>query len=133
MNKCIFMGVGASSCFVGFFPRFGLVEKTTMDSARPHARLLFRIWVVRYEQWRPAAWNELPPRAVAVEAAEADPLSAGEAARFLEGFNGTMLSRRSRLWAIAVPVTVRYDGDLRVGQIVSRSSTELLDCGRVAG
>ena len=32
---------------------------------------------------------------------------------FLEGFNRTMLDRRARLWAVAVPVTLRYDGDLR--------------------
>ena len=51
-----------------------------------------------------------------------------EAARFIEGFNGTMLTRRCRLWAIAVPVTIRYEGDLRVGQTVCRSRVELLDC-----
>ena len=101
-----------------------------MNAARRESRLLFRIWVVRYDAWRPAAWNELPPRAVAVEAAEAAPLSAGEAARFLEGFNGTMLTRRGRLWAVAVPVTLRYDGDLRTGQTISRASTDLLDCRR---
>lgn len=96
-------------------------------------RLLFRIWVVRYDRWQPAAWNDLPPRAVAVEAAEATPFSAAEAARFLEGFNGTMLARPTRLWAVAVPVTIRYEGDLRAGQIVRRSSAELLDCRRLAG
>ncbi len=47
-----------------------------MNSRRRPPRLLFRIWVVRYEQWRPGTWDELPPRAVAVEAAEAAPLSA---------------------------------------------------------
>jgi len=101
-----------------------------MNSKRREPRLLFRIWVVRYEQWRPGAWDELPPRAVAVEAAEAAPLSAPEAARFIEGFNGTMLTRRCRLWAIAVPVTIRYEGDLRAGQTVCRASTELLECNR---
>ncbi|HEX4000633.1 MAG TPA: hypothetical protein VHX65_18945 [Pirellulales bacterium] len=104
-----------------------------MTATHRETRLLFRIWVVRCEQWRPAAWDELPPHAVAIEAAEATPLSAGEAARFLEGFNGTMLTRRSRLWAIAVPVTIRYEGDLRTGQTVGRANTELLDCRRCAG
>jgi hypothetical protein len=104
-----------------------------MNSKRRPPRLLFRIWVVRYEQWRPGAWDELPPRAIAVEAAEAAPLSAPEAARFIEGFNGTMLTRRCRLWAIAVPVTIRYEGDLRVGQTVYRSRVELLDCKNCGG
>jgi hypothetical protein len=96
-------------------------------------RLLYRIWVVRYDKWSPAAWNELPPRSVAVEAAEDAPLSEGEAARFLEGFNGTMLTRSSPLWAVAVPVTIRYEGDLRTGQVVSRFDNGLLDCRRRAG
>jgi len=104
-----------------------------MNSPRREPRLLFRIWVVRYEQWRPGAWDELPPRAVAVEAAEAAPLSAGEASRFIEGFNGTMLTRRCRLWAVAVPVTIRYESDLRTGQTVCRSTTDLLDCKCCAG
>jgi hypothetical protein len=107
-----------------------------MHPARPKPRLLFRIWVVRYERWRPGAWDELPPRAVAVEAAEAAPLSAGEAARFLEGFNGTMLARSAtadRLWAIAVPVTIRYEGDLHTGQTICRTSNALLDCKRCVG
>ena len=56
-----------------------------------------------------------------------------EAARFIEGFNGTMLTRRCRLWAVAVPVTIRYEGDLRTGQTVRRSSTELLGLRRAAG
>lgn len=101
--------------------------------ARREPRLLFRIWVVRYEQWRPGAWDELPPRAVAVEAAESAPLSANEAARFIEGFNGTMLLRRCQLWAVAVPVSIRYEGDLRAGQTVRRCSNDLLDCKGAIG
>jgi hypothetical protein len=104
-----------------------------MNAARRSVRLLYRIWVVRYEHWRPAAWSELPPKAVAVETAEDAPLSEGEAARFLEGFNGTMLTRRAQLWAVAVPVTLRYEGDLCAGQVVSRSKSGLLDCNRLAG
>ncbi len=104
-----------------------------MATSRREPRSLFRIWVVRYDRWRPAAWNDLPPQAVAIEAAEAAPLSAAEAARFLEGFNGTMLARPARLWAVAVPVTIRYERDLRAGQIVRRSNVELLDCKRLAG
>ena len=74
---------------------------------------LYRIWVVRCERWRPAAWTDLPPRSIAVELAEPQAMPADQTLPFLEGFNRTMLDRRARLWAVAVPVTLRYDGDLR--------------------
>lgn len=88
---------------------------------------LFRVWITRFEKWQPAAWDELPPRATAVEPADNSAMSAREAVRFLEGFNRTMLARLSPIWAVAVPVTIRYEGDLRVGAIVTRR-TRLLDC-----
>ncbi len=99
-----------------------------MSNARRGPRVLFRIWVVRVEPWRPGGWDDLPPRATAVEPAEQGSFSAPDAARFLEGFNGTMLSRSARLWAVAVPVSIRYEGDQCRGQIVSRTSVKLLDC-----
>jgi hypothetical protein len=91
---------------------------------------LFRVWITRYEKWQPSAWDELPPRATAVEPADASAMSAREAVRFLEGFNRTMLTRLLPIWAVAVPVTILYEGDLRIGAIVTRKTAKLLDCKR---
>jgi hypothetical protein len=101
-----------------------------MKSVRGRVWPLFRVWITRFEKWQPQAWNELPPRATAVEPADATAMSAREAIRFLEGFNRTMLARLLPIWAVAVPVTIRYEGDLRVGAIVTRRTTRLLDCNR---
>jgi hypothetical protein len=101
-----------------------------MQTPRGKLSPLFRVWITRYERWRPAAWDEVPPRATAVEPADSSAMSARDAVRFLEGFNRTMLARLVPIWAIAVPVTIHYEGDLRVGAIVTRKSSNLLDCRR---
>src|ERR1700682_6149817 len=101
-----------------------------MKSVRGRVWPLFRVWITRFEKWQPQAWNELPPRATAVELADASAMSAREAIRFLEGFNRTMLARLLPIWAVAVPVTIQYEGDLRVGAIVTRRMTRLLDCNK---
>jgi len=98
-----------------------------MKSVRGRVWPLFRVWITRFEKWQPTAWNELPPRATAVEPAEEAAMSAREAVRFLEGFNRTMLTRLLPIWAVAVPVTIHYEGDLRIGAIVTRRN-RLLDC-----
>lgn len=98
-----------------------------MKSVRGRMWPLFRVWITRFEKWQPTAWNELPPRATAVEPAEEAAMSAREAVRFLEGFNRTMLTRLLPIWAVAVPVTIHYEGDLRIGAIVTRRN-KLLDC-----
>jgi hypothetical protein len=79
----------------------------------------FRIWIAGYSDWRPTAWYDVPPRAIALELAEADPLSASQAQAFLEGFNGQMLLEEKRLWAVAVPIVVDYQGDARAGENVA--------------
>ncbi len=99
-----------------------------MPATRSKPCLLFRVWIVRYERWSPGSWEELPPRAIVVEPADAAAMPAREAIRFLEGFNRTMLGRSLSVWAVAVPVSIRYDGDLHIGAIIRRGSTKLLDC-----
>ena len=82
-------------------------------AARPE---LYRIWKVRCPvAWEPTTWDELPPSAWAVEPAEQGAFSAEDARSYLAGFNQAMLADRQRLWALAVPVRVAYEGDLRVG------------------
>jgi hypothetical protein len=80
---------------------------------------LYRIWIAGFENWRPTAWSDVPPRAIALEPAEADALSDAQARAFLEGFNGHMLREAKRLWAVAVPVVVGYQGDARASESVT--------------
>jgi hypothetical protein len=80
------------------------------------SRQLYRIWIASYTDWRPGTWHDVPSRAIALEPAEADLLSVGQAQAFLEGFNGQMLAGSKRLWAVAVPVVVGYEGDARRGE-----------------
>jgi hypothetical protein len=99
----------------------------------------YRIWIAGYDDWQPTDWHDVPPRAIALEPAEAFVLSAAQAQSFLEGFNGEMLHKKiadgqiadgqiadgqvlnaaKRLWAVAVPVMVRYEGDPHPGETVA--------------
>jgi hypothetical protein len=80
---------------------------------------LFRVWIATYADWRPARWNEAPPRATAVELVEDAAYSPAEAALFLEGFNSAMLEFDEPLWAVAVPVEICYLGDATAGAAVA--------------
>ena len=80
---------------------------------------LYRIWISRYQDWQPGDWREVPPGAIAIEPAQTVPLPAEEARAFLEGFNRAMLGTDRHLWAVAVPVAVRYEGDVHSGQAVA--------------
>ena len=92
-------------------------------------RQLYRIWIAGYDDWQPTAWHDVPPRAVTVEPAEASALSAAQAQSFLEGFNtemlhslvvhGQMVHGAKRLWAVALPVVVRWEGDVQAGETVA--------------
>lgn len=80
---------------------------------------LYRLWIASCSAWHPSHWNEVPSRATAVEPVEDGLYSADEAAMFLEGFNGSMLCDTSpEIWAVAVPVVIRYDGDARAGESI---------------
>lgn len=89
-----------------------------MDERRTRTPQMFRLWIATYTDWRPTRWNETPPQATALELVEDAVFSADEAALFLEGFNSSMLPYGQRIWAVAIPVTVRYDGDPQAGAIV---------------
>jgi hypothetical protein len=41
---------------------------------------------------------------------------------FLEGFNASMLGHEPKIWAVAVPVTIRYEGDAQVGTTIAGHS-----------
>jgi hypothetical protein len=76
----------------------------------------FRVWIARYARWQPAGYRQVPPAAVAVEPAEEGTMSVEEAATYVEAFNRAALGRSARLWAVALPVSVRYEGEPRPGQ-----------------
>lgn len=81
----------------------------------PSGRRLFRVWITTYEAWRPARWNEVPPDATALELFEDAAYSAQEAAQVVRGFNSAVLGQDRRIWAVAVPVVIRYEGDAHRG------------------
>lgn len=87
-----------------------------MVGTRRNLRQVYRLWISRYEGWAPNRWDDVPPEAVALEPAVEGVYSAAQAAAFVEGFNTEMLRDVQRRWAVAIPVTIRYDGDLTVGQ-----------------
>jgi hypothetical protein len=82
----------------------------------------YRVWIVRYrEGWRPSQWHDVPPDAVAVEPAERGVMSGRLARNYVEAFNRVAQAGARRLWAVALPVTIRYAGDPRPGQLLSAS------------
>jgi len=78
----------------------------------------FRVWIARYEHWQPGSCTDVPPAVVAIEPAERDTMSADEAATYVEAFNRAALGRSGSLWAVALPVTVRYEGEPRPGEMI---------------
>lgn len=72
-------------------------------------RILFQVWLVKYADWRPLRWSDVPPRASAVEPLETRLLSAKAAAQFVEGFNSELLTRPEGIWAVPVPMRVRLE------------------------
>ncbi len=77
-------------------------------------------WGDDLRQWRPMCWADRPPLATALEPVS-DAISAEDAQLFLEGFNSQMLRDERELWVVAVPVTLRYEGDLRPGDEIRNS------------
>ncbi len=86
-----------------------------METLTPSSSTRFRVWIATYDDWLPSAWNELPPLATACEPVENVLYTEAEAALFVEGFNRSMLAEPRQIWAVAVPVTLRYDGDAQPG------------------
>jgi hypothetical protein len=77
-----------------------------------------RVWIVRYGEAAPAGWHDIPPGAVAIEPAERNAMTASRAKRYVEAFNRAALDRGRKVWAVALPVTIRYDGDPQPGELL---------------
>ena len=78
----------------------------------------YRVWVVRYEGLPPADWHEAPAGAVAVEPAEEGTMTSRQAHRYVEAFNRAALAVGGKSWAVAIAVTIRYQGDPRPGGVL---------------
>lgn len=77
----------------------------------------YRVWIARCGSWQPVHWQDTPPEAVALCPAEPGVYSRRAATRYVEAFNRTVLRRgRAGVWAVAVPVTIVYQGDPRPGE-----------------
>lgn len=81
-------------------------------------RRRFRVWIVRYEEWQPEDLHCVPPCAVALEPAEQGTMSGRQAALYAEAFNRAALAASRRLWAVALPVELRYEGEPRAGEVL---------------
>lgn len=86
-----------------------------METLMPRGATRFRVWIATYDDWLPVAWNQVPPVAMACEPVESGLYTEAEAALFVEGFNRSMLAEPRQIWAVAVPITIRYDGDAQPG------------------
>jgi hypothetical protein len=89
-----------------------------METMKPLAAQRFRVWIVTFHDWQPLHWNESPPQATALEPADESLYTAEEAGVFVEGFNSCALGSGQSIWAVAVPVTIRYEGDASPGMPV---------------
>jgi hypothetical protein len=90
-------------------------QRRPADSGRFRATG-FRVWLVACGNCQPRRAHGIPPETTIIEPAEEGVLSAPHAARYVETFNRAAAAQRLRVRAIAVPVAVRYEGDLRAGQ-----------------
>ena len=75
---------------------------------------------VRYEGWRPGGLGDVPAGAVAIEPAERQTMTARQAQRYVEAFNRAVENSPRKIWAVALPVTIRYDGDPQPGELLVR-------------
>jgi hypothetical protein len=78
----------------------------------------YRLWITAYTDWHPVHWSDSPPLATALEAVDESLYTADEASLFVQGFNLAMLEKNDPIWAVAVAVTVRYEGDAQEGMPV---------------
>lgn len=77
----------------------------------------YRVWLARYSAGQPKSHEDAPLDTVALEPAERGTFSARGANRYVRAFNRAILRQTDcKIWAVAVPVAVRYEGDAQAGQ-----------------
>ena len=82
----------------------------------------YRVWIVRYQGWPPGAWHDIPTDATAVEPAERGAMTARRARRYVEAFNRAAQTGSQKIWAVAVPVALRYVGEPQPGEPLAASA-----------
>jgi hypothetical protein len=92
-----------------------------MGGREEAVKIRCRVWIVRYEGAAPSAWLDVPAGAVAIEPAEGRVMTARRARRYAEVFNRAALAGTQKVWAVALPMTIRYEGDARPGERLSPS------------
>jgi hypothetical protein len=85
----------------------------------------YRVWITAYENWQPTQFDAFPPAATALEPAEEGTMSADQAAAYVTAFNRAASTARTAStakqtarWAVALPVTIQYQGDAQAGQVI---------------
>jgi hypothetical protein len=86
-----------------------------------------RVWIVRYQGERPDRWGDVPAGAIAVEPAERRTMAARQAQRYVEAFNRAAQNGPRKVWAVALPVTIRYVGDPQPGEAVAGGGLACVD------
>ena len=76
----------------------------------------YRVWLCAFADWEPHDANDVPPSATAVEPAENGTMPADQAARYVQSFNRKMMAVGRGVWAVAIPVSIRYQGEPNPGQ-----------------
>jgi hypothetical protein len=89
-----------------------------MRNAKWASKNRYRVWIVRYEGPAPRHWLDVPPGAVAVEPAENRAMTARQARHYIESFNREVCKGVRKIWTVAVPVTIRYEGDPQPGRVI---------------
>ena len=84
----------------------------------------YRVWLIRYDDWRPRSWRAAPPRGLALGPADEQPMTAEQADAFVRSFNSKMLSAPKQIWAVAIKIRLAYEGDLEAGQVVTREMVQ---------
>jgi hypothetical protein len=78
---------------------------------------LYRIWLVRPENWAPKGQREATPLwHTAIQAMDDTLLTADESLAYLEVMNERLRVHRGALWGIRVPIRLLPKGDLEVAQ-----------------
>ena len=77
------------------------------------------MWIAGCGNWQPGDPADVPPRAVALELAEEETMSAEQAKAYVVAFNRTVLRAAiPNRWAVAVPVAIVYRGDANKGKVL---------------
>ena len=82
----------------------------------------YRVWIVRYNGKPLPGLRGVPAGAVAVEPAEQGTMTGRAAQRYADAFNRAALAGPHKVWAVALPVRVRYEGDPRPGDAIAESA-----------